>query len=85
MDLGNFAGLTCSSIDLMSHISNNQSIKQLPRFKTHLSIDSPFVFYFMRPDGRSSAAPVSSTAPKKNHLIEAAPFGRLDQMWRTTV
>ena len=22
---------------------------------------------------------------KKNHLIEAAPFGRLDQMWRTTV
>ena len=21
---------------------------------------------------------------KKNHLIEAAPFGRLDQMWRTT-
>ena len=30
-------------------------------------------------------APVSSAAPKKNHLIEAAPFGRLDQMWRTTV
>ena len=22
---------------------------------------------------------------KKNHLIEAAPFGRLDQMWRTIV
>ena len=22
---------------------------------------------------------------KKSHLIEAAPFGRLDQMWRTTV
>ena len=30
--------------------------------------------------GRSSAARVSSAAPKKNHLIEAAPFGRLDQM-----
>ena len=35
--------------------------------------------------GRSSAARVSSAAPKKNHLIEAAPFGRLDQMLRTTV
>ena len=33
-----------------------------------------------RPAGRSSAARVSSAAPKKNHLIEAAPFGRLDQM-----
>ena len=32
----------------------------------------------VRPDVR--AAPVSSAAPKKNHLIEAAPFGRLDQM-----
>ena len=38
-----------------------------------------------RPAGRSSAAPVSSAAPKKKHLIEAAPFGRLDQMLRTTV
>ena len=37
----------------------------LPRFRTHLLIDSPFVFYFMCPDGRSSAAPVSSTVPKK--------------------
>ena len=36
-----------------------------------------------RPAGQSSAAPVSSAAPK--HLIEAAPFGRLDQMLRTTV
>ena len=26
------------------------------------------------------AARVSSAAPKKNHLIEAAPFGRLNQM-----
>ena len=34
---------------------------------------------------RSSAARVSSAAPKKKHLIEAAPFGRLDQMLRTTV
>ena len=38
-----------------------------------------------RPVGRSSVAPVSSAAPKKKHLIEAAPFGRLDQMLRTTV
>ena len=30
--------------------------------------------------GRSSAAPVSSAAPKKKHLIKAALFGRLDQM-----
>ena len=35
--------------------------------------------------GRSSAAPVSSAAPKKKHLIEAAPFGRLDQMLSTVV
>ena len=35
-----------------------------------------------RPAGRS---PVSSAAPKKKHLIEAAPFGRLDQMLWTTV
>ena len=34
--------------------------------------------------GRSLAARVSSAAPKK-HLIEAAPFGRLDQMLRTIV
>ena len=27
----------------------------------------------------------SSVAPKKKHLIEAAPFGHLDQMLRTTV
>ena len=27
---------------------------------------------------------VVSGAEKKNHLIEAAPFGRLDQMLRTT-
>ena len=33
-----------------------------------------------RPVGRSSAARVSSAAPKKKHLIEAAPFGRLDEM-----
>ena len=33
----------------------------------------------------SSAAPVSSAAPKKKHLIEVAPFGRLDQMLRTIV
>ena len=39
-----------------------------------------------RPDGRSSAVhDVSSAAPKKKHLIEAAPFGRLDQMLKTTV
>ena len=40
-----------------------------------------------RPAGRlagpSWAAPVSSAVPKKKHLIEAAPFGRLDQMLRT--
>ena len=33
----------------------------------------------------SLAAPVSSAALKKKHLIGAAPFGRLDQMLRTTV
>ena len=33
-----------------------------------------------RPAGRSWAAPVSPAAPKKNNLIEAAPFRRLDQM-----
>ena len=38
-----------------------------------------------RPAGRSLAAPVSSAARKKRHLIEAAPFGRLDQMLRMTV
>ena len=38
-----------------------------------------------RPAGRSLAAPVSSAAPKKKHLIEAALFGRLDQMLRTIV
>ena len=32
----------------------------------------------VRPDVR--AARVSSAVPKKNNLIEAAPFGRLDQM-----
>ena len=31
----------------------------------------------------SSAAHETSAAPKKNFLIEAAPFGRLDQMLRT--
>ena len=35
--------------------------------------------------GRLSAAPVSSVAPKKKHLIEAATFGRLDQMLSTIV
>ena len=40
--------------------------------------------------GRSSRTVVGgargvSGAEKKNHLIEAAPFGRLDQMLRTTV
>ena len=30
-------------------------------------------------------ARVVSGAEKKNHLIEAAPFGRLDQMLQTTV
>ena len=38
-----------------------------------------------RPAGRPRAARVSSAAPKKNHLIEAAPFGRLDQMLSTIV
>ena len=39
-------------------------------------------------DGRwtvVSGARVVNGAEKKNHLIEAAPFGRLDQMLRTTV
>ena len=35
-----------------------------------------------RSAGRSSAARVSSASPKKNHLIDAAPFGRLNQMPR---
>ena len=30
--------------------------------------------------GRPGGARVVSGAEKKNHLIEAAPFGRLDQM-----
>ena len=30
--------------------------------------------------GRPGGARIVSAAPKKNHLIEAAPFGRLDQM-----
>ena len=38
-----------------------------------------------RPAGRSSTARGSSAAPKKIHLIEAAPFGRLDQMLSTIV
>ena len=38
-----------------------------------------------RPAGRSYAAPVSSAAPKKKHLIEAAPFGRLDQILSASV
>ena len=37
------------------------------------------------PAGQSSAAPVSSAAPTKKHLIEAAPFGRLNQMLRKAV
>ena len=49
------------------------------RYQEKAFLDKP------RPAGRSSAAPVSSAAPKKKHLIEAAPFGRLDQMLRTTV
>ena len=52
---------------------NNRSPRLLPRFRTHLSIDSPFVFYFMCPDGRSSAAPVSSTAPKKKSFDRGGP------------
>ena len=36
-----------------------------------------------RPAGRPGGARVVSGA--ENHLIEAAPFGRLDQMLRTTV
>ena len=32
-----------------------------------------------------SGARIVNEAPKKKHLIEAAPFGRLDQMLRTTV
>ena len=31
------------------------------------------------------AAPLSSAAPKKKHLIEAAPFARLGQMLSTIV
>ena len=46
---------------------------RLPRSITTLSIDSPFVFYFMRPDGRSSAAPVSSTAPKRKSFDRGGP------------
>ena len=38
----------------------------------------------VRPDGRRRRA-CRQRRRKKNHLIEAAPFGRLDQMWRTTV
>ena len=43
-----------------------------------------FLFYV---SGRTfvGGARVVNGAEKKNHLIEAAPFGRLDQMWRTTV
>ena len=37
------------------------------------------------PAGRPGGARVVSGAEKKNHLIEAAPFGRLDQVLRTTV
>ena len=44
------------------------------RYREKVFLDKPC------PAGRSPAAPVSSAAPKKNHLIEAAPFGRLDQM-----
>ena len=33
-----------------------------------------------RPAGRPGGARVVSGAEKINHLIEAAPFGRLDQM-----
>ena len=38
-----------------------------------------------RPAGRPGGARVVSGAEKKNHLIEAAPFGRLDQMLRASV
>ena len=33
-----------------------------------------------RPAGRPGGARVVSGAEKKNYLIEAAPFGRIDQM-----
>ena len=39
-------------------------------------IDGPQV----RPSGHSASA-----VPKKMHLTQAAPFGRLDQMLRTTI
>ena len=42
----------------------------------------PFSAVFER---STSARPYRQRRRKKNHLIEAAPFGRLDQMWRTTV
>ena len=50
--------------------------------ETDFSYDQLFVSLFM---ARSSAARVSSAVAKKKHLIEVAPFGRLDQMLRTTV
>ena len=51
----------------------------------------PGVTAGVRPDVRPAERPAgrpagrSSAAPKKKHLIEAAPCGRLDQMLRTTV
>ena len=60
----------------VAHIGNFKVIEVPSRF-----VKKNVVFLV----GRSSAAPMSSAAPKKKHLIEAAPFSRLDQMLRTTV
>ena len=74
------------------HLANHRLLKGLSEAKLYDIIPSRFCqpvgFTFgrdRRPAGRSSAAPVSSAAPKKKHLIEAVPFGRLDQMLQTTV
>ena len=72
---------------LLTALLGNGSQKSLPS-NPLLGFQESHVRPDVRPgvrpaDGRrrrSSAAPLSSAAPKKNPLIEAAPFGCLDQM-----
>ena len=56
-------------------------IGQLNDLSIHQSIDAQFD----RPINFGSNAKDDRTAPKQKHLIEAAPFGRREQMRRTTV
>ena len=53
--------------------SKNKTINKEYLQKNFWGLRLGIIFFFMRPDGRSSAAPVSSTAPKKKSFDRGGP------------